>query len=120
VALNLEETERLFDLGEFEEVRRGSDLSDAGLRNLDAVQQLLIAHALALSGHLSTARRIASVSTTPSLPPNVRCRAEFVRGIVAEGSGAMSEALEHFQLALRLARNAKDDVQIAWSQYFAT
>jgi DNA-binding NtrC family response regulator/tetratricopeptide (TPR) repeat protein len=116
LALNLETTERLFGLGEFEDIRRGTDFSDAGLRSLECNQQLLIAHALALSGHLAESRRVAGLWSADSLPPNLRCRAEIVHGVIAEGSGAMSEALEHFQLALRIARAAKDDIQTAWSQ----
>ena len=54
-----EAAERLFNLGEFDELRRSTDLSDAGIRRLSIEHQVLIAHAVALMGEAQTAIHVA-------------------------------------------------------------
>jgi DNA-binding NtrC family response regulator len=116
MSLNYEEAERLVDLGEFEELRRCTDLTESGLRTIDSTHKVLVAQALALSGHLDSSRRVIGSVDESSVSAATRSGVALVRGLISEGSGALSEALEHFRLALRLASSAKDDVQIAWAQ----
>ena len=115
MSTSYEAAERLFNLGEFEEIRRSTDLSDSGIRRLAVAHQLLVAHALALMGESQSAIQIVRLVDTSNCPPLLRSNYHLVLGLTQERSGAWAEALAHFQTALRLSVVATDSLQIAWS-----
>lgn len=115
MALGLEAARRLFEHGEFRQMIESTDLSERGIPTLNVEYCALLAHALVQTGDLSTATRLALLAAQRSSQPSLRSKAHVVLGIVAECSGDMAAALEHFQIAVRLASNGNDYVQSAWA-----
>ena len=112
---SFEAAERLFKLGEFDEIRRSTDLSDAGIRRLSTAHQLILAQALALIGDVQPAIQVVRFVDTSNCTPLLRSKYHLVLGLADERTGASAEALAHFQTALRFAAAAADILQIAWS-----
>src|SRR5678815_1109296 len=76
-----EAAERLFNLGEFDELRRSTDLSDAGIRRLSIEHQVLIAHAVALMGEAQTAIHVARFIDPASCSSLLRSKYHLVLGL---------------------------------------
>src|SRR6187431_2956989 len=103
MSISYDNAEELFNLGEFDEIRRTADLSDASVRQLSVPHRLLVAHALALLGDTQLAIRVTRFVDQPSSSPLIRSQLHFVLGLTNETSGATADALSHFQTALRFA-----------------
>jgi DNA-binding NtrC family response regulator/tetratricopeptide (TPR) repeat protein len=113
---SFETAERLFKLGEFDEVVRSTDLSDAGIHRLSAAHQLIVAYALAISGDVQAAISILRLVDVNSCAPVLRSKYHMVLGLVHDRAGTGSDALTHFQIALRLATASENKLQVAWSR----
>jgi DNA-binding NtrC family response regulator/tetratricopeptide (TPR) repeat protein len=107
---------RLFNLGEFDEIRRSTDLGDASLRRLTVAHQLVLAQALALMGDVQFAVHVLRFVDTGACSAVSRAQYHLTLGLTDERTGASAEALAHFQTALRFAIAAGDELQIAWSR----
>jgi DNA-binding NtrC family response regulator len=107
---------RLFDLGEFDEIRRSTDFADSSLRRLNAAHLLVVAQALALMGDVQLAVHVLRFVDTGGCSTLHRAQYHLALGLTDERTGASDEALAHFQTALRFAIAAADDLQIAWSR----
>ena len=110
---SFEAAERLFKLGEFDEMRRLTDLSDAGIRRLSTAHQLILAQALALTGEVQPAIHVVRFVDTSNCTPLLRSKYHLALGLADERTGAPAEALAHFKTALRFAVAAADNLQIA-------
>lgn len=106
--------DRLFRLGEFAELIASSDLSQLAINRLDPSVRLILAHALAFTGDLDKSRELVLADSDSDLPTGHRSRAKLVLGLVEEASGSMPEARRHFQSAVRLAYESRDDERVAW------
>ena len=107
---------RLFNLGEFDEIRHSTDLGDASLRRLNVAHQLVVAQSLALMNEVQLAVHVLRFVDTDSCSALIRSQYHLTLGLTDERTGASAEALAHFQTALRFATAAADDLQIAWSR----
>ncbi len=107
--------DRLFRLGEFAELIASSDLSQLAINRLDPSVRLILAHALAFTGDLDKSRELVLADSDSDLPTGHRSRAKLVLGLVEEASGSMPEARRHFQSAVRLAYESRDDERVAWA-----
>ena len=116
MSLNYESAERFFAAGEFAQLTKCTDCSDAGMRHLSNEHRLLVAQALALTGDLAQASRIIQSIGEDKLTPLIQTHICIVRGTIAEAAGSASEAFGHFQAALRFARLTNDVHQVAWAQ----
>jgi DNA-binding NtrC family response regulator/tetratricopeptide (TPR) repeat protein len=112
---SFEAAERLFKLGEFDEMLRSTDLSDTSIRRLSTAHQLILAQALAIMGDVQQAIQAVRFVDTSNCTPLLRSKYHLVLGLADERTGASAEALAHFQTALRFAVAAADNLQIAWS-----
>ena len=111
-----ETAERLFKAGEFEEILRATDFSDAGASRLTTTHQLIIAHALTITGDIQAAIRVLRLVDTSSCPPLLRSKYYMVLGLAHDRSGTAADAFAHFQIALRFATASENKLQIAWAR----
>jgi DNA-binding NtrC family response regulator/tetratricopeptide (TPR) repeat protein len=113
---SFETAERLFKVGEFVEILRSTDLSDVGAHRLTSAHQLLIAHALAITGDVQSAIRLLRFVDTSSCTPLLRSKYHMVVGLTHDRAGTTADALAHFQIALRFANASENKLQIAWAR----
>ena len=113
---SFETAERLFRHGEFDEILHSTDLSDAGIHRLKTPHQLIIAHALTITGDTQAAISVLRLVDTSNCPPLLRSKYHMVLGLAHDRAGTSADALTHFQIALRLAIASENKLQAAWSR----
>ena len=113
---SFETAERLFKIGEFDEMLRATDFTDAGAHRLSTPHQLIIAHALTIIGDVQAAIRVLRLIDTSSCAPLLRSKYHMVLGLAHDRAGTTSDALTHFQIALRFATASENKLQIAWAR----
>ena len=105
----------LFSAGRFADVIRVS-LPFLQRGALSTHDRLLVARAMLHTGNIETAKRIAEGANEPHANAVLRSRCELVLGIVAKRDGDLTTARRRLQFSVRLAREAGDVKQQAWSQ----
>ena len=113
---SFETAERLFKVGEFDQILRSTDLSDGGAHRLTSPHQLLVAHALAITGDVQSAIRLLRFVDTSTCSSLLRSKYHMVVGLTHDRAGTTADALAHFQIALRFATASESKLQIAWAR----
>jgi DNA-binding NtrC family response regulator len=113
---SFENAERLFKVGEFDELLQSHDVIGGGGHRLSTAHQLIIAHALALTGDIQTAIHVLRFVDSSSCTPLLRSKYHVVVGLTHDRAGTAADALAHFQTALRFALASESKLQIAWTR----
>src|SRR5688500_1718863 len=104
---------RLFEAGEF------GTLAKAWAQVTPTTPQsvrVLVAHALARVG--DAPRALEWVAGAPDRPssPLLKARASIVTGLALRAQGSSTEASKHLNAAVRLAQEAEDAFELAWTR----
>lgn len=113
--LSFEAAARLFRQGEFVQLIEGSGRTEAERRALEPAHRVIVANALAMTGHLEEAVRLAEIDRHTAVPASIRSQAEWILGLVDWRTGDIASALQHARLALRLAYESNELERIAWA-----
>jgi len=105
----------LFSAGRFADILRVS-LPFLERGALSTHDRLLAARAMLHAGDVARAKHIAEEANEPHTNPLLRSRCELVLGIVAKRTGDLAAARRRMQHSVRLAKEAGDIKQQAWSQ----
>jgi tetratricopeptide (TPR) repeat protein len=114
------EITRLFQEGEFLKVVYALRSDQQDKNKLEPGLTVILANALALTGSLDEARKLAELCVESSLPHGVRAHAEMALSVVGRRTGNHNSALRHAQRAAQLAKESKDVELVAWTalQFF--
>ena len=113
---SFETAERLFNIGEFDELLRSSRIGDDGAPRHSTAHQLIVAHALAQTGDIQAAIQVLRFVDTGGCTPLLRSKYHLAVALAHDRAGTAADALAHFQTALRFAIASENSLQIAWAR----
>ena len=114
--LSYDEAVRLFRSGEFGTLANAFEKARPTDSRLDPQVRILVAHALARVGFSERARELLPQDVVSPWSLRQRAMAHSVLGLASRGVGEFSEALAHFQVAIRLSQDQPDLEEAAWAQ----
>jgi DNA-binding NtrC family response regulator/tetratricopeptide (TPR) repeat protein len=113
-ALNTAAIEGLYRIGRFGDVLRICvPFLDHGELSTDG--RLIVARVLLHTGNIERAKRIAETVNSTHADAVSRSRCELILGLAAKRMGDLATARRQMQHSVRLAREAGDSKQLAWS-----
>jgi tetratricopeptide (TPR) repeat protein len=115
MGLSLQAARELFAKGEFVPLVSASDGSERAYTLMPPAYRVLVANALALSGNLNEASKLAEFDRHPPSNPEIRAQAEWTFGLVCWRKGDIASALRHAQSAARLAAESGNSECVAWA-----
>ena len=101
--------------GEYAEVLRAARAARLPSSSMSPSTRLAIAHALALDGALTEAEALVRGLPKASTNPSSSARGEYVLAICEQLRGHLSEAMNRFRQAMKLAEQAGDREMRAWA-----
>ncbi len=116
MATREEAAAQLFERGEYLQLLKQFPDVVSSPAPSSAKLRLVIAHALAITGDLPTARRLAHGVLAEQSPKSSYARARFVLGLAGERAGRVDEALSEYKTAVGLLADGDDPASIAWIQ----
>ena len=114
MALTLEQTRQLFDSGRYLDIVNETSYTDRQLSTLQGEHRVLIAHTMFQAGRVGRAHEIVE-RERESATGVVRSRCELVSGLLNRHAAQLGKALQHFNIALQIAREEKSDLDTAWA-----
>ena len=114
MALTLEQTRQLFDSGRYLDIIKESGYSDHQLSTLQPEHRVLLAHAMFQAGRADRAREIVERESERAAGI-LRSRCELLSGLLLRHSAHLGKALQHFNMALQIAREEHSDLDTAWA-----
>jgi DNA-binding NtrC family response regulator/tetratricopeptide (TPR) repeat protein len=114
VALTFEQTRQLFDSGRYLDIIKESGYLDRQLSTLQPEHRVLLAYAMFQAGRADRAREIVERERERATGI-IRSRCELLSGMLCRHSAHLGKALQHFNIALQMAREEKSDLDTAWA-----
>lgn len=105
----------LFQDGDYLQLINSIGRSRLERNRLEPSLRVILANALALTGDLEEAQRLAEIDRHPPSSTNIRAQAESTLAVVSRRLGDQESAVQHAQKAVYLAQETNDSHLLAWT-----
>jgi len=115
MSTTLEHTQKLFRSGRYLDILTDLAASKRDVNALEPELRLLVAHTFLQTGDVRRAVGIVDRELAHNPPSALRAQCELIKGLASRHNAQVTEALQHYQVAVQHAKQHDDPVLLAWA-----